>query len=107
GHLRPDGDALQGDDVAFAALERPEEVGEADPVVLGLAREDQPLELALGVLGVEDDQLVARRVAGEVAEPRPRLKVVLLAPHPLQPRREALLFPIALDQRAPGLALDA
>ena len=107
GHLGPDRDALQGDDVALAGVERAEEVGQADPVVLGLAREDEPLELALGILGVEDDQLVAVGVAGEVAEPRPRMQVVLLAPHPLQARREALLLVVALDQLAPGLALDA
>ena len=66
GHLGADRDALEGDDVALARVERPVEVGEADPVVLRLAREDEALELALGVLGVEDDQLVAIGVAGEV-----------------------------------------
>ena len=69
--------------------------------------EDQALQLDLGVLGVEDDQLVAVRVAGEVAEPRLRVQVVLLAPHPFEARHEALLLVGALDQFAPGLALDA
>ena len=86
-------------------VERAVEVGQADPVVARLAREDEPLDLALGVLGVEDDQLVAVGVAGEVAEPRPRAQVVLLAPHPLEPRREALLAVVALDDPPPLLAL--
>ena len=59
GHLGADGDALEGHDVAFTGVERAEEVGQADTVVLGLAREGEALELALGVLRVEDDQLVA------------------------------------------------
>ena len=71
----------------------------------GLAREDQPLELALGLGGVEDDQLVAVGGAREVAEPDPRAQVVLLAPHPLQLRREALVAVVALDDPAPLLAL--
>ena len=98
---------MQRDHVALAGVERAEEVGEADAVVLGLAGEDKALQLALGLGGVEDDQLVAVSIAGEVAEPRARTQVVLLAPHPLQPRREALLLRGPLDQLAPGLALDA
>ena len=61
-------DRLQRDDVELAALLRAEEVRQADAVVLGLAREDEPLEHRLAVLGVEDDDLVALAVAGEVAE---------------------------------------
>ena len=79
------GDRLDRDDVDLARLERPVEVGEADPVMAGLAREDEPLELALaGRLRVPDDQFVAIGVAREVAEQRARMQVVLLTPHPLQ-----------------------
>src|SRR5262249_4274739 len=106
GDLGADRHALEGDDVAFAGVDRAEEVGEADAVVLGLAREDEPLELAVGVLGIEDDELVAVGIAGEVPEPRPWMEVVLLAPHPLEPVREALLLVGSLDQLPPGLALD-
>src|SRR5947208_2492563 len=43
----------------------------------------------------------ARGVAGEVAEARPRVEVVLLPPHPLEAGLE-----VPLDQLAPGVALD-
>ena len=60
GHLGPDGHGLQRHHVDLAAVQRPVEVGQADAVVLGLAREDEPLELALaGRLGIPHDQLVA------------------------------------------------
>ena len=39
GHLGADRHALERHDVALAGVERPEEVGQADAVVLGLARE--------------------------------------------------------------------
>ena len=81
------------------------EVGEADPVVLRLAREDQPLDLAVVVVGVEDHELVAVGVAREVTHARPRLQVVLLLPHALELRREALVAVVALDDAAPFLAL--
>ncbi len=55
--------------------------------------------------GSKIDQLVAVGVAREVAEPRARVQVVLLAPHALEPRREALLAVVALDDLAPLLAL--
>src|SRR4051794_31929475 len=79
-----------------------EEVGQRDPVALGLARRVEPLELGLAVLGVEHDDLVALRVAGEVAEQRARVQVGLLAPHALEPRPEVLG-----DELLPFLALDA
>ena len=80
----------------------PEEVGEADAVVAGLARGDEALEHRLAVLGVEDDDLVALGVAGEVADLRPRVQVGLLAPHALQARLEVLA-----DELLPRLALHA
>src|SRR4051794_32185604 len=63
----PRRDRLQRDDVELAGLLRAEEVGQADAVVLGLAREDEPLEHRLAVVGVEHDDLVALAVAREVA----------------------------------------
>ncbi len=108
GHLGADCHALEGDDVALAGTEivqRPEEVGEADPVVLWLAREDQPLQLTLRILSVEDDQLVPVGGAGEVAEPGSRMQVVLLSPHPLEARSKALLAVVALHDPPPLLAL--
>ena len=105
GHLRPHGDRLKGYDIPLATVERAVEVGEADPVVARLAREDEPLDLALVIVGVEDHQFVAVGVAWEVGEPRPRAQVVLLAPHPLQLRREALVAVVALDDPPPLLAL--
>ncbi len=95
-------DGLQRDDVELAGLLRAEEVGHADPVALGLARGDQPLEHRLAVLGVEHDDLVALGVAGEVAEQRARAQVVLLGPHALQPRPE-----VGVDELLPGVALHA
>src|SRR3954454_1213412 len=67
------GDRLQRDDVELAAVLRAEEVGQADAVVLGLAREDEALEHGRAVLGIEYDDLVALAVAGEVAEHRARV----------------------------------
>ena len=43
-HLRADGDALERDDVALAGVDRLVEVGQADAVVLGLAREGEALD---------------------------------------------------------------
>ena len=65
----------------------------------------EALELALGVLGIEDHQLVAVGRRREVAELGARVQVVLLAPHALEARREALLAVVALDDPAPVLAL--
>src|SRR6185436_9952319 len=107
GHLGAGRDALQHDDVALAGFDRPEEVAEADPVVLGLAREDEPLELAIGVLGIEDDQVVAVGIGREEADPRLRVEVVLLGPHPLEAGAEPLLLAVALDDLPPRLPLDA
>ena len=102
GDLAAGGDRLQGDDVELGA-ERAVEVGQADPVVAGLSGEHETVELALaGGARIPDDQLVAVRVAREVAEQRPRLQVVLLAPHPLEPRLE-----VVAQQPRPLLALDA
>jgi hypothetical protein len=71
--------------------------------VLGLTGAHEPLDLLVVVLGVEDHELVAVGVAGEVAEQRPRVDVlVLLLPHPLEPRPEVLL-----EQLVPLLALHA
>ena len=84
--LAAGGDGLDRDHVALAAVQRAVEVGQADAVVRGLAREDQPLQLALAVLGVEHDQLVALGRDREVAQQRARLEVVLLAPHARQAR---------------------
>jgi hypothetical protein len=82
GDLRPDRHPLECDHVTLrrfgAFRQRPEDVAEADPVVLWLAREDEPLELETVVVGVEDDQHVAVGVAREVPDPRPRVQVVLL-----------------------------
>ena len=102
GHARADGHGLQRDDVELAAVLRAVEVGQADAVVAGLAREDEPLEHGLAIVGVEHDDLVALAVAGEVAQPRARAQVVLLAPHALQARLEVLV-----DELAPRLALHA
>src|SRR2546421_435267 len=72
----------------------------------GQAGEDEALELALaGRLGIPHDQLVAVRIDGEVAEQRARMQIFLLAPHALEPRREALVLAVALDDPPPGLAL--
>ena len=82
GHLGADGHALEGDHVTHAVItERPVEVGQADAVVLRLPREDQAVDLLVLILGVEDDQLVAVGVAGEVTEHGLRVEVVLLGPH--------------------------
>jgi hypothetical protein len=105
GHLGADGHALQRDHVALAGVDGAEEVGEADAVVLRLPREHEPLELDIRVLRVVDDQLVAVRVAGEVADTRLRVQVVLLAPHALQLRRKPLVLAVALDDLPPFLAL--
>ena len=74
-----------------------------------LAREHQALELArvggveiLRVGGVPNDQLVAVRVAREVADERARVQVGLLAPHALEARLEVLAH-----ESLPFLALDA
>ena len=83
-------------------LERAVEVGEADAVVARLAREDEAVDLALVVLGVEDHDLVAVGGGREVAELRARVQVGLLAPHALQARLEVLAHELA-----PGVALDA
>ena len=47
GDLVARGDRLDRDDVCLAGVERAVEVGQADAVVLGLAGEYQPLQLAL------------------------------------------------------------
>ena len=78
------------------------EVGQREPVALGLARAVEALELGLAVLGVEHDDLVALGVAGEVAQQRARVQVVGLGPHALQARAEVLL-----EQLLPGVALHA
>src|SRR4029079_4246254 len=65
-------------------------------------REDEALEDGLAVVRVEDDDLVALAVAGEVAEHRARAQVVGLAPHALQARAEVLG-----DELLPRLPLDA
>src|SRR3954469_15093178 len=84
-------------------LDRLEEVGQADAVVLGLAREDEPLELAVRLLRVVDDQLVPGGVAGEEAEHAPRPDPLgLLGPQPAERRVERLL-----EQLVPRLALHA
>src|SRR3984885_12102313 len=71
-----------------------------------LPREDEPVKfLFLGPTHparIPDDQLVAVRVAREVAEQRARAQVGLLAPHPLESRLEVLG-----DKALPLLALDA
>ena len=101
GHLGPDRDALQGDDVAFAASPSGRKKSARQMrSCLGWRGKTRRSSSTLGVLGVEDDQLVAVGVAGEVAEPGPRVEVVLLAPHPLEARREALLLAVALDELA-------
>src|SRR6188472_4624724 len=105
-HLRTDRHTLQRHNVALAGLKRTVEVSKADTVVSGLARKNEPLELARRVLWVEDDQLVAAGIAGEVAKPGAGVEVVLLSPHPLEARCEALLAISALDQVAPSLSLD-
>ena len=92
-------DRLQRDDVELPALLGAVEVGQADAVVLGLAREDEALEHRLAVLGVEHDDLVALAVAGEVAQERARAQVVLLPPHALQPRLEVLADELAATRR--------
>src|SRR5947199_6629530 len=62
-----------------------EKVGQANAIVAGLAGKHQPVELSLArSVRIPEDELVALRVAGEIAEQRPRMQVVLLAPHPLQ-----------------------
>src|SRR5215217_9686951 len=105
GHLVADGHRLECDDVTLPGVERAVKVAQADAVVLRLAREDEPLDLAVVVLGVEDHELVAVRIAREVAELCAGVQVVLLAPHPLELRREALLAVVALDDLPPLLAL--
>src|SRR4051794_34424226 len=75
--------------------------------MLGLAWKHEALHLALRIVGIEDDQLVAFGVAGEVTESGAGVQVVLLAPHPLEAVGEALLFTVPLDQFAPCLTLDA
>ena len=80
-------------------------LGLADAVVLGLAREAQPVDLLVVVLGVEDHQLVAVGVAREVAELGARVQVFLLAPHALELGLEALVVSVALHDLAPLLAL--
>ena len=70
-----------------------------------LPREHEPLELALGVLGIENHQLVAVRRHREVAEQRTRLEVVLLRPHAAQARMELLaqeLLPLLALHAAPA-----
>ncbi len=103
--LRADGDALERNDVALAGVDRAVEVGKADAVVLGLAREGEPLDLRVVILRVEDHEVVAVRVAREVAKAHLGLEVVLLGPHALELRREALVAVVALDDAAPVLAL--
>src|SRR3954452_12716587 len=97
-HLRPYRHTLQGDDIPFARIERTVEIGEADAIVTRLARESEALELLLGIVGIENHQLIAVGVAGEVAEPGSRIKVVLLTPHTLEARGEALVLAVALDK---------
>ena len=106
GHLRADRHRLHRDHVELgrrrAVDRRAEEVGQADAVALGLARAHEARELGRAVLGVEHDDVVAERVAGEEAEQRARVQVGLLAPHPLQARAEVIA-----QERLPGLAFDA
>ena len=65
GHLIADGDPLQGDHVALAAVDRAVEVGEADAVVPRLAREDEALELAVVILGIEDTSSLPSALQGK------------------------------------------
>ena len=106
GHLAADRDRLHRDHVELrrrAAVDsRAEEVGEADPLAGGLARADEARQLALAVLGVEHDDLVPYRVAGEEAEQRAGVQVVLLAPHALEARAEVVARAVL-----PRLAFDA
>ena len=60
------------------------------------------VSLGLAIVGVEHDDVVAGRVAGEEAEQRARVQVGLLFPHALQARAEVLG-----EQLLPGLAFDA
>ncbi len=72
GDLGADGHALERDHVTHAvATERPVEVGQADPVVLRLPGEDEPVDLLVRVFRIEDDQFVAVGVAGEVDRASP------------------------------------
>src|SRR3954452_15492172 len=70
-----------------------------------LSGEDQALDLTLVVLGIEDHQLVPVRRDREVADASAGMEVVLLTPHALELRREALLAVMALDDLTPLLAL--
>ena len=108
GDLGADGHALQGDDVAFAASRSGRKKSARQMrSCLGWRGKTSRSSSRSRILGVEDHQLVAVGGAGEVAEPGPRVQVVLLAPHPLQLRREALLAVVALDDPPPLLALPA
>src|SRR5207302_9215469 len=100
GDLGTGGDGLDRGDVALAGVEGAIEVGQADAVVPGLAREDEPLELAFPVVRIEHDQLVALRGDREVPEQRPWLQEVLLLPE--APEHRVELVP---QQLLPGLAL--
>ena len=72
GDLGAGRDRGDGDDVELAAVLRAVEVGQADAVVPRLARAGEAGQHRLAVLGIEHDDVVALRVAREVAEQRAR-----------------------------------
>ncbi|CAB5035560.1 unannotated protein [freshwater metagenome] len=102
GHFRARGNCLQRDDVELAGVLRAVEVGDADAVVPGLAWAYKSRQHGLAVVGVEHDDLVALRIAGEVPEQGARAQIVLLCPHPFQTRPK-----IVVEQLGPGVTLDA
>ena len=100
GDLVPDGDGLHRDDVQLGPL-GPVEVGQAQPVTLGLARAGEAGQDRRTVLRAQDDDVVALGVAREVAEQRARVHTD--ASDCTQEEDATCYLQILLSDRLPGV----